>query len=137
MADLPTGKTFKFELVSPERVLASEEVGLVVVPGTDGDFGVLAEHAPLVSSIRPGAVSVTSPAGEVKRIFVTAGFADVSPTLCSILAEQAVNVDDIDRAKVEQELKELSDQLVVAGDDEVKRDHLKRDIAVAEAKLAA
>lgn len=137
MADLPTGKTFKFELVSPERVLASEEVGLVVVPGTDGDFGVLAEHAPLVSSIRPGVVSVTSPAGEVKRIFVTAGFADVSPTLCSILAEQAVNVDDIDRAKVEQELKELSDQLVVAGDDEVKRDHLKRDIAVAEAKLAA
>src|ERR1700744_4263440 len=99
MADKITDKTFKFELVSPERILASEEVGMVVVPGGDGDFGVLAEHAPLVSTIRPGVVAVYMPSGEVKKIFVSGGFADVTGTLCSVLAEEAVNVNEIDRSK--------------------------------------
>lgn len=135
MADLPSSKTFKFELVSPERVLASEEVGMVVVPGTEGDFGVLAEHSPLVSSLRPGVVTVYAPSGETKKIFVAGGFADVSPTLCSLLAEEAVNVADIDRAKVEMQLKELNEKLTAA--DDAARAGLQHDIAVAQAKLAA
>ena len=137
MAEFLTSKTFQFELVSPERVLTSEEAYMVVVPGTDGDFGVLAEHAPLVSSIRPGVVSVTSPSGEVKKIFVTAGFADVNGKLCSVLAEEAVNVNDIDRSKVEQSLRDLRDALVNVGDDVVKKANLQRDIAIGDAKLAA
>jgi F-type H+-transporting ATPase subunit epsilon len=137
MADLPTGKTMKFELVSPERVLASKDAVMVVVPGTDGDFGALVDHAPLVSSIRPGVVSVHLPSGEVERIFVTGGFADVTAKLCSVLAEEAVNVNDIDRAKTEQELKDLSAELAVAGEDAVRKASLQRNIAIAEAKLSA
>ena len=137
MAEVLTSKTFQFELVSPERVLASEEATMVVVPGGDGDFGVLADHTPLVSSIRPGVVSVYTPSGEVKKIFVTGGFADVDGKICSVLAEEAVNVNEIDRSKTEQSLKELHDELANAGEDAVKRANLGRNIAIAEAKLAA
>ena len=137
MAEALTSKTFQFELVSPERVLASEEATMVVVPGGDGDFGVLADHTPLVSSIRPGVVSVYTPSGEVKKIFVTGGFADVDGKICSVLAEEAVNVNEIDRSKTEQSLKELHDELANAGEDAVKRANLGRNIAIAEAKLAA
>jgi F-type H+-transporting ATPase subunit epsilon len=136
MADLFTSKTFQFDLVSPEKVLASEEASMVVVPGEAGDFGVLAEHAPLLSSIRPGVVTITSPNGDVRKIFVTGGFADVSPKLCSILAEQAINVSDIDRSAVEQQLKSLREELPTAHDD-VARANIQHAIAVAEAKLAA
>jgi F-type H+-transporting ATPase subunit epsilon len=137
MADALTSKTLKFELVSPERILASEDATMVVVPGTDGDFGVLADHTPLVSSIRPGVVSIYEPSGSVKKIFVTGGFADVSGKICSVLAEQAVNVNEINRAEVEQGLKELQDGLNSVGDDEVKKANLLRGIGIAEAKLAA
>ena len=137
MAEALTSKTFQFELVSPERILASEEVTMVVVPGGDGDFGVLAEHAPLISSIRPGVVAVYMPSGEVKKIFVTGGFADVNGKLCSVLAEEAVNVNDIDRGKVEQNLKDLREGLANADDDVVKKANILRDIGIAEAKLMA
>jgi F-type H+-transporting ATPase subunit epsilon len=137
MAEKITDKTFKFELVSPERILASEEVSMVVVPGGDGDFGVLAEHMPIVSTIRSGVVSVHSPSGEVKNIFVTGGFADMNGQLCSILAEEAVNVNEIDRSKAEQSLKDLRDELAGAGDDAVKKANLLREITITEAKLAA
>jgi len=137
MAEFLTTKTFKFELVSPERILASEEVYMVVVPGGDGDFGVLADHSPLVSTIRPGVVTVTMPTGDVKRIFVSGGFADVDGKICSVLAEEAVNVNEIDRAKAEQTLSDLRAELASVGDDAVKKDNLARSIAIAEAKLAA
>jgi F-type H+-transporting ATPase subunit epsilon len=137
MADKITDKTFKFELVSPERVLASEEASMVVIPGGDGDFGVLVEHMPIVSSIRPGVVAVYAPSGEVKKIFVSGGFADMNGQLCSILAEEAVNVNDIDRAKTEQTLSDLRSELANAGDDSVKKDNLARSVAITEAKLAA
>jgi len=137
MAEFLTSKTFKFELVSPERILASEDVYMVVVPGGDGDFGVLADHSPLISTIRPGVVTVTMPTGEVKKIFVSGGFADVDGKICSVLAEEAVNVNDIDRAKAEQALSDLRAELASVGDDAVKKDNLAHSIAIAEAKLAA
>lgn len=137
MADLLTTKTIKFELVSPERILASEDVYMVVVPGGDGDFGVLADHTPLISTIRPGVVTITLPNGDVKKIFVSGGFADVDGKICSVLAEEAVNTNDIDRSKVEQTLSDLRAELAAAGDDAVKKENIARSIAVAEAKLAA
>ena len=137
MADALSSKTFQFELVSPERILASEQATMVVVPGEAGDFGVLADHAPLLSSIRPGVVTVHQPSGEVKKIFVAGGFADVSGKLCSVLAEEAVNVNDIDRAKVEGSLKTLNDELTVSKEDAVKSANLQRQIAVEQARLAA
>jgi len=136
MAEFLTSKTFKFELVSPERILASEDVYMVVVPGGDGDFGVLADHSPLISTIRPGVVTVTMPTGEVKKIFVSGGFADVDGKICSVLAEEAVNVNDIDRAKAEQALSDLRAELASVGDDAVKKDNLAHSIAIAEAKRA-
>ena len=130
-------KYIQFELVSPERILASEEASMVVVPGGDGDFGVLANHTPLVSTIRPGVVSVYTPSGEVKKIFVSGGFADVDGKLCSVLAEEAVNVNEIDRAAVEQKIKDLAVELAYAGADEVKKATLVRNIEIAVAKLKA
>lgn len=137
MADKLTEKTFQFELVSPERVLASEEAYMVVIPGEAGDFGVLADHAPLLSSIRPGVVVVTSPSGEQKKIFVAGGFADVSGKICSVLAEEAVNVDDLDKSAIETEIKNLEDDLGFAKDDAVKSAFLARQLDVAKAKAAA
>ena len=79
--------TFPFELVSPEKLLISTEVEQVVVPGTEGDFAVLKDHAPFMSTLRPGVVVVTEASTEVQRLFVRGGFADVSPRGLTILAE--------------------------------------------------
>lgn len=137
MAEALTGKTIQFELVSPESLLASEEATMVVVPGEEGDFGVLAGHAPMLSSIRPGVVSVHLPSGEVKKIFVAGGFADVSGVICSVLAEEAVNVVNLDRAQVEDRLKALETDLSVAGDDPIKKSYILNEIKIVRAKLAA
>ena len=98
--------TFHFELVSPERLLSSGEVAMVVVPGTEGDFGVLPGHAPLMSTIRPGAIAVYESDFDTltRRIFVDGGFAEVSPEGLTILAESATPVGDIDPAKVAVDL---------------------------------
>ena len=90
--------TFHFELVSPERVLMSEQVEQVVVPGADGDLAVLPGHAPLISTLRPGVLDITV-GGASRRVFVKAGFAEVDPDRLTILAERASAVEDLDVAK--------------------------------------
>jgi F-type H+-transporting ATPase subunit epsilon len=90
--------TFKFELVSPERVLVSADADQVVVPGGDGDFAVLAGHAPVVSTLRPGIIEADLK-GSRKRLFVKSGFAEVEPDRLTILAERAVEVDGADGAR--------------------------------------
>ena len=137
MADAPVDATFKFELVSPEKILVSEEAKMVVVPGEEGDFGVLAQHAPLLSALRPGVVRVTSATGEERKIFVAGGFADVTPALLSVLAEDAVDVASIDKAKLEADIKNLEDDLGFAKDDAVKSALLKSQLDVAKAKILA
>ncbi|MEZ0223710.1 MAG: F0F1 ATP synthase subunit epsilon [Alphaproteobacteria bacterium] len=137
MADAPVNATFQFELVSPEKILVSEEVKMVVVPGEEGDFGVLVQHAPLLSAIRPGVVSVTSASGDVRKIFVAGGFADVTPSLLSVLAEEAVNVSDLDKGQLEQNLKNLEDDLGFAKDDPAKAALLKNQIDITKAKIQA
>ncbi len=101
MADL-----FNFELVSPERLLSSGKVAMVVVPGTEGDFGVLPGHAPMMSTIRPGAIAIYEADSNslTRRVFVDGGFAEVSDQGLTILAERAVPVGDIDPAAVATEL---------------------------------
>lgn len=95
-----------FELVSPERLLSSGRVAMVVVPGTEGDFGVLPGHAPLMSTIRPGAIAIYETDSDTltRRIFVDGGFAEVSERGLTILAESAVPVADIDPAQVAADL---------------------------------
>ena len=125
----------EFELVSPERLLLSRTVDMVVVPGADGDFGVLRGHAPLISTLRLGVIDVHDAGGVSERIFVAGGFAEVTAERCTVLAEQAVPVADLDRAGIEGEIKSLRDSLAVA-DSDAERGALASRIAVAEAKLA-
>ena len=125
----------EFELVSPERLLVSKPVDMVVVPGAEGDFGVLRGHAPLISTLRLGVIDVHDAGGVADRIFVAGGFAEVTAERCTVLAEQAVRVADLDRAAVEAEIKDLRDRLAVA-DNDGERTSLAARIAVGEAKLA-
>ena len=126
----------QFELVSPERLLISREVDMVVVPGGEGDFGVLREHAPLISTVRPGVIEVYDGDAISDRIFVSGGFAEVTGERCTVLAEQAVPVKEIDRAAVQKDLDELGGELAGTAEDQA-REKLAARIAVAEAKLAA
>ncbi len=127
----------QFELVSPERLLISREVGMVVVPGAEGDFGVLPDHAPLISTVRPGVIDVYDDgAANSDRIFVSGGFAEVTGERCTVLAEQATPVGEIDRAGTQAQLEQLQRDLAAAGDDGA-RERIAADIETAEAKLAA
>ena len=126
----------EFELVAPEKLLLSRGVEMVVVPGEDGDFGVLPRHSLLLSNVRPGVIRVYEGGQVVESIFVAGGFAEVTPERCTVLAEEALPVADIDRAAVESALRDLQEDLVDAASDEAKT-AVARKIAVAEAKLAA
>lgn len=125
----------EFELVSPERLLVSKSVDMVVVPGAEGDFGVLRGHAPLISNLRIGVIDVHDGGSVAERIFVAGGFAEVTAERCTVLAEQAVPVGDLRRVDIEGEIKSLKDHLAVA-DNDAERGALATRIAVAEAKLA-
>lgn len=126
----------EFELVSPESLLLSEPVDMVVVPGEEGDFGVLPRHAPFISAVRPGLINVHDGGKVTERIFVAGGFAEVTPARCTVLAEQAVPVAKIDRAATEQQLKDAREDLSDAKD-EREREAAERRIAVTEAMLKA
>ncbi|GAB4181753.1 MAG: hypothetical protein OHK0024_20800 [Thalassobaculales bacterium] len=129
-------ETTNFELVSPERLLVSRAVEMVVMPGSEGLFGVLPRHAPLISTLDPGVIQIYE-GGQVKeRIFVAGGFAEVTATRCTVLAEEAMPVGDIERAAVERRLKELGEDLADARD-EAARTAAAKAIAIAKAKLAA
>ena len=108
----------QFDLVSPERLLRSEEVDMVVVPGTEGDFGVLPGHAPVISTIRPGLIEVHDAGAETERIYVAGGICEVSADRCTVLAEEAIRIADLDRASVEQRLKNAQEDLEDAATDE-------------------
>ena len=125
-----------FELVSPERLLLSEEVDMVVVPGDEGDFGVLIRHAPMISTLRPGVIQVHDGGAVTESIFVAGGFAEVTPARCTVLAEEAVAVAEIDRGAAEQRLSNARDDLLDAKTDSAKA-QAERHIAVAEAMLKA
>ena len=121
---------FKFELVSPERILMSVDADQVVVPGADGDFAVLAGHAPVIATLRPGVLDVTSAAGK-KRLFVKAGFAEVDPTRLTVLAQKAYDVDDMSADIIAAELKTAEAELASAQTDDAK---MMADTLVAELK---
>jgi F-type H+-transporting ATPase subunit epsilon len=100
-----------FELVSPERLLISAEVDMVVVPGSEGDFGVLPGHAPLVSSVRPGVIEIHDEGKAADRVFIAGGFAEVTGAGCTVLAEEAVPVAELDRPGLEQRISDAEEDL--------------------------
>jgi F-type H+-transporting ATPase subunit epsilon len=101
---------FHFELVSPEKLLFSGEVEQVDVPGAEGDFGVLADHAPMVTTLRPGILTVHG-AGGAQKIVVLGGFAEVSPEGLTVLADLAEAVERIDRTVVTARIGELESRI--------------------------
>lgn len=125
----------EFELVSPERLLVSESVEMVVVPGVEGDFGVLGGHAATVSSIRPGVLAVFEDGAVVSRVFVAGGFAEVTPERCTVLADDAVPLEDLDRAAIERSIPDLRED-VAAARDEAERAKAEKLLVIAEAKIA-
>lgn len=137
----------QFELVTPERLLVSRDVEMVVVPGSEGNFGVLPGHAPLIATIRPGTVDIYENRAVSERIFVVGGIAEVTPERCTVLADEAVPPDSLDRAALDAELTEiegnlpsLREQVGHAQGTERERllaelRHLERRHTVARAKL--
>ncbi len=111
-------ESFKFELVSPERLLVSESVESVVIPGTEGEMTVLARHAPTMTTVKPGVVTVKPASGGEQRYVVFGGFADILPDSCTLLAESAVAVGDIDRADLARRIQAAKEDAADAKDDE-------------------
>ncbi len=128
--------TFSFDLVSPARLLASEEAEMVVVPGGDGDFGILPGHAPLLSTVRPGVLDIYENDAVRDRVFVAGGFAEVADGRLTVLAEEAMAVSDIDRGEAEARLAAAREALEGATEG-VDQRAAEAEIATAEAMLAA
>ena len=106
-----------FELVSPDRLLISEDVDMIVVPGTEGDFGVLLGHQPMISTVRPGILEVQNSGGEDRRIFVNGGFAEITGDRCAVMTEEAVPVEDLKRGDLEQRIKDAEQGIQEARSD--------------------
>jgi len=137
----------QFELVTPERLIVSKQVEMVVVPGTEGNFGVLPGHSPLISTIRPGMIEIYENRTVTERYFIVSGIAEVTPERCTVLAEEAMRPETLDRAAIEAELQVIEGNLPslreqVARATGVERDRLAVELrgleheqAVARAKL--
>lgn len=122
----------QFELVTPERLVLSTDVEMVVVPGTEGNFGVLPGHSPLISTIRPGMIEIYDTRPTVsERIFVVSGIAEVTPERCTVLAEEAMDPATLDRAAIEAELQ------IVEGNLPSLRDQVGRTTGADRDRLAA
>ena len=117
--------TVEFELVSPERLVKSQPVEMVVVPGEEGDLGILPGHSPLIAEVRPGVIDIREHGKVSEQIFVSGGFCEVSPERCTVLAEEAIPIIEIDKAVAEQRLR-----LAKEADD-------KNEQRIADAMLAA
>ena len=139
----------QFELVSPERLIISAEVDMVVVPGTEGNFGVLPGHSPLISTIRPGTIDIYHGGAISERIFVVGGIAEVTPERCTVLADEAVAPSELSRAEIEADLETVEGNLPSMRDQVgraqgTERDRLNAELrrlerqeSVARAKLQA
>ncbi len=107
-------EAFNFELVSPERLLFSEQVVQVIVPGVEGEFTVLAKHAPVMTTLRAGVVDATLASGGSKRIFVRGGFADVTPDGFTLLAEEAMPLEDLNADALAAQIKDAEEDVADA-----------------------
>ena len=131
--------TFKFELVSPEKLLISADVREVLVPGAEGDFTVLPNHAPVLSTLKPGLLDVVGEDGKESRIFVRGGLAEVDPISLTVLAQQAIDLDELDKSWLAREIANTEEDVADAKDEDSRTaaqnmlDRLKLVQEVAEA----
>ncbi|WP_019960212.1 F0F1 ATP synthase subunit epsilon [Woodsholea maritima] len=129
------GEKLHFDLVAPEKRLFQGEVDMVVAPGSEGDFTVLPDHAPFMSAIRSGAIEIHKD-GAVEKTFIHGGFAEVTPEGLTILAEEAIRLNDIDQAWLDQELKNTKEDVQDAKDDSA-RNIAQQKLAKLEAMKSA
>ena len=121
--------TISFDLVSPENLVFNDKVGMIIVPGKDGDIGVLPGHSKLLSSIRPGRIMVYGEGKNLlKSFFVSAGFVEINPQKCIVLGEEVQEMTALDKNTIEQEIRDLENKT----DDESKQQSL-----IANAKIEA
>jgi len=106
-----------FDLVSPERLLLSEDAEMVTLPGTEGDLGVLAGHEPLITTLRPGVIDVKGGAMGDQRFFVLGGFAEVNPGKLTVLAEEAFSVASVNAAEVDERISDAKEDLLLVKND--------------------
>jgi len=129
-------ESFAFELVSPEKLLLSERAMQVVVPGTEGYFTVMAFHAPVMATMKPGVVEVELESGDKKRILIRGGFADVSPDGLTLLAEYAADLADFDIEELNQQINNAREDAQDADSDQ-KRDKAQLVLSQLEDAKAA
>jgi F-type H+-transporting ATPase subunit epsilon len=129
-------ETTEFELVSPEKLLISQPAEMVVVPGTEGDFGALPHHAPMITGVRPGVIDVYENGKVEKRIFVAGGFAEVNETRITVLAEEAIPLSELTAEVVVARIRAAEADVAAATTDHAKREAVRR-LAVAEAMHTA
>jgi F-type H+-transporting ATPase subunit epsilon len=125
----------EFELVSPSRLLISEPVEMVVVPGAEGDIGVLPNHSPLICTVRPGVIKMYEGGKVSQEIFVAGGFCEVSPERCTVLSEEAVMVVDIDATEARNRLTDAEKAWAEAAEGD--KDKAEDERRIAEAMVAA
>jgi len=128
-------EAFAFELVSPEALVLGGEASEVVVPGAEGYFTVMANHSPLMTTVKPGVVDVKMSDGVTKQVFVRGGFADVSPSGFTLLAEQATMIEDFDMEQLEQAIQDAREDVADSeGDKKAKAEAILSQLE--ESKLA-
>ena len=127
---------FPFELVSPEKIVFSGEVEAVVVPGIEGEFTVLKDHAPTLALMKPGILEYDLSTAQKTRLFVRGGFAQVAPEGLTILAEQTIALEELDAAKLDADLKDAEEDVADAKTDETRRLATERRDQINELKAA-
>tara|TARA_B110000208_G_scaffold189492_1_gene251151 strand:- start:786 stop:1184 length:399 start_codon:yes stop_codon:yes gene_type:complete len=127
--------TVEFELVSPAKLLKSEPVEMVVVPGAEGDLGVLPGHSALIATVRPGVIDIHEGGSVKERIFVAGGFCEISPERCTVLAEEAIEVSAIDKIAAQKRLEDAT--LAWKNADDANKVKAEAERRIAEAMVAA
>ena len=124
-----------FDLVSPEKLLFSKHVTMVTIPGGEGDYGVLVDHVPMVTTVKPGVIEIFPHENDAasERLFVSGGFAEVTPTRCTVLADEAIPVAELNRSVLEEQSRAITEQIAAASNDD--RAALLANQAIIEAKL--
>ena len=121
--------TISFDLVSPENLVFNDEVGTIIIPGKDGDLGILPGHSKVMSSLRPGRViAYSEDKNLIKSFFVSGGFAEINPEKCIVLAESVVELNSLEKASIEKEIQELEN---------IEGNESQEQVSIAKAKLEA
>lgn len=133
---MTVAEKIEFELVTPDQVLVSQFADLVVVPASEGYLGVMPGHIPLVSALKAGVVDVHQDGRIALRLFIASGIVEITRQHCTVLTEQAFPVEQLDREQLEQQLRELQEDLEQAVDESV-RSELTQQLTLCQEKLAA